>query len=86
MQSNPKITSNNPFYTGTYPQTILIKDRQQSTKIRYDRQSQAIIRGKGKHAVTFKPDIHKIYTVENWKIFNIDNDNQPNQNKFCFIL
>ncbi|CAD8087014.1 unnamed protein product [Paramecium primaurelia] len=86
MQSNPKITPNNPFYTGTYPQTILVKDKQQPTKTRYDRQSQPIIRGKGKHAVTFKPDIHKIYTVENWKIYNIENDNQPNENKCCVIL
>ncbi|CAD8178179.1 unnamed protein product [Paramecium octaurelia] len=39
MQPNHKITPNNPFYTDTYPQTILVKDRQQPPKTRYDRQS-----------------------------------------------
>ncbi|CAK90090.1 unnamed protein product (macronuclear) [Paramecium tetraurelia] len=86
MQSNHKITPNNPFYKGTYPQTILVKDKQQPSKTRYDRQSQPIIRGKGNQAVTFKHDIHQIYTVENWKIYKIENETQPNENKCCFII
>lgn len=66
-------------------QIRLITKSQDTTPIikhsneRYDAKGTKIVKGSKKHVVTFKRRLNEVYVVENWKIFNIVDDEEEEE-------